>query len=110
MSKPYHPYTPLESVLSSPSVRVLRAIRFFDWVYADELMVAMDATDADRDSLSTALSRLVKIGSVERNGQRYRITADGRAELDAARRTDPVVIESPARPGTEHLLADDVSP
>ena len=64
MSKSYHPYTPLESVLSSPSIRVLRAIRFFDWVYADELMVAMDATDTDRDSLSTALSRLVNGRSV----------------------------------------------
>lgn len=91
-------YTPLEDVLAQPAVRILRTLRWFDWIEVSDLLLAAGASEehdaSDRAALLTALSRATAAGHVERfvpprasGGDRagrtswYRITAAGRGEL-----------------------------
>lgn len=69
--------------------RLLRALRFFDWVTASDLLDAlglpMDVRSREYNGAAVVLSRVVKGGQVERRGRRnafeYRITELGRAEI-----------------------------
>ncbi len=88
-------YTPLDELLDQPATRVLRGLRYFDWVSSFDLFHALGApdyqpdqrhTNTERNALSAALTRLVKMGFVERgnrqvDGYVHRITPAGRAEL-----------------------------
>ena len=81
---------------SVPSLRVLRALRFFDWADCTELMSACGAPDHrghERGNLTAAISRLLRDGHIEKRRVRssagrhamyvvqLRITDTGRAEL-----------------------------
>lgn len=80
----YKAYTPLDELLEQPGIRILRALRFHDWVTTSTLLDAglMERTAAD----DRALYRLVEAGHVERkrtvgHHAEYRITAAGKAHL-----------------------------
>lgn len=95
-------YTPLDEVLASPLVRLLRGLRRFGWIEVGELFDVLGAPEdhhePERAALSKALSRAVAVGLIERmacrafiatpgrpNGRDhnwYRITAAGLAELE----------------------------
>lgn len=74
--------------------RVLKAMRWFDWVNSTELFDAMglstDPWALDHNNAAQALSRIVKRELAERRGKRnaydYRITDAGRALIGAQRR------------------------
>jgi hypothetical protein len=74
--------------------RILRALRFFDWTRAGDLFIAMDleldAASHEYNNAAVMLSRLVRLGLVEKVGPHnesdYRITDAGRAEIGALRR------------------------
>lgn len=51
-----------------PKERILRAIRFFDWVCAEDLFDALDVSDEDRVRYTKALGRLAAEGTVRRRG------------------------------------------
>lgn len=83
-------YKPLDEILDTPPVRILRALRWFDWATRGDLFLALD--DLEPDSIrwaahQQALVQLVKRGSIEscgrgrRTTQTYRITRSGHAEL-----------------------------
>lgn len=87
-------YTPLDEILETPSTRILRALRWFDWVSSPDLMNAAGVPDFvveygdnhERNAASAALSRLVRSGYVERgvrllDGYTHRITKAGLREL-----------------------------
>ena len=89
------PYHPLDEVLAHPATRLLRALRWFDWVQTYDLFAAAGVPDyvygfrnVERDAASSAMSRLVKAGHVERSGKQdhdgyaVRITPSGRRELE----------------------------
>lgn len=61
-------YTPIDEWAEMPRTRLLRALRFFDWVEFADLADAIGVTslDADRNTLYCVLRRLVVAGSVER--------------------------------------------
>lgn len=83
-------------------LKLLRALRFFDWTDTQDLFnamgVAQDSESAERNAVQVALGRLVRLGLVERRaaltqkkllgvvGSDYRITDAGRAEIGALRR------------------------
>jgi hypothetical protein len=73
-------YVPLDRMLSMQSVRVLRALRHFDWALVGEIRESMRAPTARPVWL--ALGKHVEAGRVERDGSRYRITVAGRTWLD----------------------------
>lgn len=84
-------YLPIDEVLANPRIRILRALRRFDEVAANELMHALDVADfdegnnRDRDRHAQALARLVKQGLVEKETGSpclYRITDAGRREAE----------------------------
>lgn len=94
-------YTPIEDVLKDSYVRVLRAMRWFDWVEVSDLMEALEAPDhvcKERATLTQAVSRLTRNGDLDRRkvslgrerrfwrGHVYevRITAKGRMRLASA--------------------------
>lgn len=94
-------YKPIDVVLAKPRVRLLRALRFFDWTSNEQLFDALgvplfDEDDrTERDAYAAALSRLVRVEMLverreqltkrrERNGLRayeYRLTDTGRAAV-----------------------------
>lgn len=81
-------YVPIDELLERPRVRILRALRRFDWITAIDLADVLDlpTEKGARDSFASMLGRLVRIGQVERRGVRpfdYRITKEGRADLEA---------------------------
>lgn len=98
-------YTPLDETLDSPQTKVLqRLIRFDDWVNHEDLMDSFGVTSVvERSPYVTALSRLMKAGSVEKrkmktkyprgggNGGWWRVTESGRAELARRLQTDMAV-------------------
>ncbi len=89
------PYHPMDGVLSKPTVRVLRAIRFFDWAPSADILDAAGApeyvfrsgvgTNTERNGITSALKRLASDGLVDRRGSHprfeYRINARGKAAL-----------------------------
>jgi hypothetical protein len=58
------------AVDESPRARILRALRFFEAVEAQDLFDAMDVSPDDRGAYEQALHRLAKSGEVERMGAR----------------------------------------
>lgn len=86
-------YVPLDVILEQPATRLLRALRWFDWVNSSDVINAAGFPEQiagqpnrERDTASQALYRLSVAGLVERSGVRgdgflYRITAHGRARL-----------------------------
>lgn len=78
-------YVQLDELLSQPATRLLRALRFFDWVSSSDLYVALDVGDHEQSAFSAALARSARDGFVDRNrsgGVTYRLTAAGRRELE----------------------------
>lgn len=55
---------------TTPSSRILRAIRFHDRVFAVDLFDAMGVTDGERVAFAAAMARLVKTGKIRRYGKR----------------------------------------
>lgn len=91
-AKPRKKYIPLDELLESPKIRLLRAIRTFEWAMSSHLMnhLSVPSRTEDKrvhDVYSQHLARLCANGLVERRGlppnSEYRITAAGRAELEA---------------------------
>lgn len=75
---------------NSPRARILRALRFFDSVTAEDLFDAMDLSEEERHSaFMQALHRAAKDGEVERLGAhkpfRYRLAKQDSAQADLAR-------------------------
>lgn len=78
-------YRPLDELLESPRVQILRRMRHFDWATADDIALALDTEPGD--AFNKALSRLVAQSLVDRRGDgvwmfTYRINARGNAELE----------------------------
>jgi hypothetical protein len=74
-------YRPVDEILERPSIRILRAIRWFDAVTATDLLDAMDITE-DRAAWAVRLAQLARDGLLSGGSWRvYRITPAGRAWL-----------------------------
>lgn len=77
-------YIPLDELLATPRIRTLRALRWFDWVAASDLLVALDVDDTGR-VYAAALHHLARTGLVERDRSqwvpRYKIAQRGRDAL-----------------------------
>ncbi len=75
-------------LLAKPFVRLLRALRWHDWV---------DPADLDLGNWAQKpLRRMTDDGKIERDGRLVRITADGKRYLEsllARTRPDPIVFE-----------------
>jgi hypothetical protein len=91
-------YYPIELTLEAVSVRILRRLYRDGWVHACDLLDSLGVCDwsseySERDRYNTTLSRLSKLGSVERRksnhvflglrSSEYRITPLGRQRLEA---------------------------
>jgi len=95
-------YTPIDEILGMASIRVLRSLRWFDWVEMRDAFDAVEAPDhdcAERNAIAAAISRLIKRGCVEQRKTKLgsgvkrfwrgvmreiRITKQGRAVLEEA--------------------------
>jgi DNA-binding MarR family transcriptional regulator len=88
-------YIPIDELLQRPDIRALRALRWFDWVTAEEIGDTLGLPPPDespqRNTLVAAITRLVNRGEIQRrpaphgsHGARfeYRITAKGRARVE----------------------------
>jgi hypothetical protein len=90
-------YMPVDYALSCMRARMLRALRWLDWVESRELFIEVMGLDEDfaapeRKAAQTCIKRLVASGLVERRsyaGRRhhldYRITEAGRRVADQVR-------------------------
>lgn len=84
-------YVPLDEILAKPPTRVLRALRWFDWVSLGDLLLALDVEDPSSIGYAAyqqAVSQLVKRGEIEQRRIdgvsrfcEYRITPSGLADL-----------------------------
>lgn len=93
-------YEPLDEILDSTPVRVLRLLRRNDWLDAQTVSQLLGAVDyLDRNAISVTLGRHVRAGLVERRAYRmriaygatmreFRITPAGRAWLARRLETD----------------------
>ncbi len=96
-------YIPLDEWLDRPRVRMLRAMRFFDWVTAEDLFLALDVAEdkKERDNYSNALRRARQAGDIERHPRRaaYRLVR---------KITPPSLVDGPlpppSRPGPGYYL------
>lgn len=52
----------------TPRARILRAIRFFDWVGAEDLFDGMEVPREERAKYATGISRLARSGKLDRRG------------------------------------------
>lgn len=85
-------YRPLDEVLASAPIRILRCLRWFGWIDGPELLEACDAPvgSLERDTLTSAMCRMTKRGEIERRSvvsfygavSQFRITPKGRNRLD----------------------------
>ena len=84
-----HIYEPLDCLIDSPRVRILRCLVHFDWASRSDIMIALDLS---RESIRyrshvVALENLCRDGHVESSGDArsayctYRITPAGRSWL-----------------------------
>jgi hypothetical protein len=77
----------METVLALPRVRVLRALRWFDWASSMEITNALELGEHDLPPVLAAIGRLVEEGKLDRRGSsqpyEYRINDAGRTELKA---------------------------
>jgi hypothetical protein len=104
-------YAPLDALLDRPEVRLLRALRHFDWAPASDLYIALDVPHEDsfnRNVFETTLYRSIKAGFARRRGPRnwteYQLTKRGLRHLEQRLAVDMGTEFAPARPGTEALL------
>ncbi len=79
-------YTPIDELLETLRVRVLRALRRFDWVSSEDIALAIDIRDDQVENYNAQLYRLSRDRFVDRRGAivrhfTYRINDRGRAEL-----------------------------
>lgn len=79
-------YLALDELLEIPRVRILRALRHFDWASGEDIRVALDLDGPTAISFNTSLSRLHREHRLDRVGTssqnfRYRINDAGRAQL-----------------------------
>lgn len=80
-------YLPLDELLEMPRVRILRALRRFDWVSVEDINLALDNLDDRAANAHTkCVERLVREGHLEKRGtnwsnNRYRITDRGKQHL-----------------------------
>lgn len=81
-------YIPIDETLSAPLVRILRALRHFEWVTTTDLLLVLGVSERGREhnTLHRALSRACTTGYIAtrgpaRNYREYMITPSGRAEL-----------------------------
>ena len=92
-------YTPIDSILALPTVRVLRAMRFHGWISGGELLDSLTvAPGSERWNYNAVMYRLHRDGMLERrrsagitasnDRHEYRITAAGRADLQRRLTTD----------------------
>ncbi len=93
-----HGYIPLDEALSKPIVKALRVLRRqgSDWTDSEDLTIACEIPEDHRmlESFRCALRSHVKLGNIERSGNRrgnaFRITVDGaRALADMLARSAP---------------------
>lgn len=66
-------YMPIDEWLEAPRTRILRALRWFDWVDSDELFLAIGVDRGDtraRDAYCQMLVQLVRQGAVRKRGER----------------------------------------
>lgn len=81
-----HRYLPIDELLELPRVRVLRALKHFDWMSMKQICEWLNEHDsASWQALNSALKRHTESGCVELRDstipRHYRITPKGRAEL-----------------------------
>lgn len=79
-------YLALDELLEIPRVRILRALRHFDWASSEDIRIALDIDAQTALAFNTNMSRLVKERRIDRVGTsqlnyRYRINDAGRAQL-----------------------------
>lgn len=74
-------YVPLDELKAMPSVRIIRALRWFDGVSRFDLFVAMEVSLVERASFKSALDWLVSTGRITCEDRMYRATDAGRAWL-----------------------------
>lgn len=92
-SNAYVPYDELESILA---IRIMRAIRFFDWATVADIRDALDIGEDDRQKdgagkwrkgnhMSSTLRQLIQRGALVRRGDvrgyEYRLSERGRRLL-----------------------------
>lgn len=86
-------YTPLDELMARPHVRILRALRWFDWATTEQIAIALDLPDHHenpqlRNAYTLAMRHMVQSGRVEANRtawpHEYRLTPAGREWLRAA--------------------------
>jgi hypothetical protein len=69
-------YIPIDELLQRPDVRALRALRWFDWVTAEEIGDTLGLPPPDespqRNTLVAAITRLVNRGEIQRRPARTR--------------------------------------
>lgn len=93
MAKSEKHYQPIDGVLASPRVRLLRAMSWFDWERPHEIfetLGVMEPMSVEANTLSQALSRLCRDGLAERRicprlHADYRLTQAGHQEADRMR-------------------------
>lgn len=79
-------YTPIDSTLAAPSVRVLRQLAGRrQWTRVSDLYACLDvdSTSAEYAAISRAIKRSIGDGLIERAGSELRITEKGRCEIAA---------------------------
>lgn len=89
MVKPSNTYKPIDELLQTPLLRLLRGLSRFDWVAMGELFDAIGVEEGwestQRNSMTVALGRCVRNGQVDRRGphslRQYKITDVGRGLL-----------------------------
>ena len=80
-------YEPLDVILESPTVRVLRAIRRYDWMTMADIAEILDVRDVQsRNNLSGTIQNAARQGYIEKSSgsglRLYRITTSGIGRLD----------------------------
>ena len=114
---------PIDEMLRLAPVRILRGLRFCDWIDVYDLReLVLDCAFEDaksKNAIASALKRLVTNGMIKRRDAAtricgrigdvshcydVRITDAGRAWLAVKLAPDTAVEWAPARPGSEHLL------
>lgn len=81
------PYTPIETILEMPTVRVLRAMRHHGWICGVDLLDSLHipGETLERFNYHTIMYRLRRDGLIERRrlvgSTEYRITDAGRRDL-----------------------------
>ena len=88
--EPGDKYVPIEQILDVPRIRILRALRWFDWATTETLFDVLDVptSKAERDRFAVTLSRASRSGDIEKRRTfgpcEFRTTAAGLATIQRA--------------------------